>query len=46
VKIAVRTFRSMHAHSGEPTILLASSGQSDPLTPATNARPAVQDSSA
>jgi hypothetical protein len=46
VQIAMRTFRSIHAHSGEPTIFLASSGQTDPLTPATDALPAVQDSSA
>jgi hypothetical protein len=43
VQTAVRTFRSLHAHSGDRTLQL-SPAQSDPSTSATHAQPAVQES--
>jgi hypothetical protein len=41
VQTAVRTFRSLHAHSGDRTL---SPAQSDPSTFATHDQPAVQKS--
>jgi hypothetical protein len=43
VQIAVRTYRSMHAHAGETKILPSPDGQPDPLRIVAET-PAVQDS--
>jgi hypothetical protein len=42
VQIAVRTYRSMHAHAGATKMLPLSDGQPDPLSTATHTQPAVQ----
>jgi hypothetical protein len=42
VQIAVRTYRSMHAHAGETMMVPVSDGQPDPLSTAADTQPTVQ----